>query len=167
MEGVRSYCHGAPPSGNPWECPSGPEPEAGRGRDERGRAPAPRSTRSGASPPEPRVGDGPKLRRARVHHQDLDVQPFEVLLGTRAGALLHRARPQEGRASGCLTLPPPGVVSPKAGAHPGRDGVGDELDGHRRQQQAHDPSEEVDCARANQLSQTGGEPKGRQHHDQR
>jgi len=48
------------------------------------------------------VVDRPELRRARLHHQDLDVQPIEVLLGTRAAALLHSARPQEGRPPGRL-----------------------------------------------------------------
>jgi hypothetical protein len=39
-----------------------------------------------------------------MHHEDLDLQPIALLLGTRASALLRGSGPQEGRPAGRLIL---------------------------------------------------------------
>src|SRR5437016_13941896 len=102
-----------PPNGPVREADSdarpGQVPEPERDVDERGRAPPARSSGAGAAAAQPRVHDRSALRRTRMHHQDLDLQPVELLRGPRAAALLRGSRPQEGRASGRLI--PPSVAT--------------------------------------------------------
>src|ERR1041385_296824 len=54
-----------------------------------------------------------------------------------------------------------------AGAMPKHDRVHHELDGDGREQEAHDPGDEVDRALADEAAARRGEPKARQDHQQR